>query len=190
MDCPTGCYVTSVVTSLVRCVLSTMHQCMKDSSHHGGKKQTSCQCRKYNPRKPSNLICAQSHSATLVKVLESFVGSWILDRLGNNLNNWQYGALRQCSMTHALVDMLHHWHAAIDKGQSVHSVFLDFAKAFDHVDHNILVNKLVVLSLPDVIVRWICAFLQERRQRVKIGDVLSDWLHHLDRCIAAWMPDP
>jgi len=61
-------------------------------------------------------------------------------------------------MTHALVDMLHHWHAAIDKGQSARTVFVDFAKAFDHVDHNILVTKLVALGLPDVIVRWMCVF--------------------------------
>jgi len=57
---------------------------------------------------------------------------------------------------------LHHWHTAVDKGQSARTVFvdfgLDFAKAFDHVDHNILVTKLVALGLPDVIVRWMCAF--------------------------------
>jgi len=62
-------------------------------------------------------------------------------------------------------------------------VFVDFAKAFDHVDHNVLIAKLVELGLPDVIVRWICAFLRDRRQRVKIGDVMSDWLH-----LAAGMP--
>jgi len=50
-------------------------------------------------------------------------------------------------------------------------VFVDFAKAFDHVDHNILVTKLVAMGLPDVIVRWMCAFLRDRRQRVKTGDV-------------------
>jgi len=33
-----------------------------------------------------------------------------------------------------------------------------------------------VLGLPDVIVRWMCAFLQDRWQRVKTGDVMSDWL--------------
>ena len=30
--------------------------------------------------------------------------------------------------------------------------------------------------LPDFIVRWMCAFLQNRHQRVKIGDILSEWL--------------
>ena len=55
-----------------------------------------------------------SLTATLAKVLESFVGSWILERVGNSLNDRQYGALTQRSTMHALVNMLHHWHAAID----------------------------------------------------------------------------
>ena len=71
---------------------------------------------------------------------------------------------------------MHHWHKAIDEGQSVRAVFIDFAKAFDHVDRNILVAKLIEFGLPDVIIRWMCSFLQHRRQRVKIGDVMSDWL--------------
>ena len=118
-----------------------------------------------------------SLTATLAKLLESFVGSWIiLEHVGSSLDDRQYGAFRQRSTTHALVDMLHQWHAAVDKSQSVRTVFVDFAKAFDHVNHNILVAKLVELGLPDVIVRWMCAFLRDRRQRVKTGDVMSDWL--------------
>ena len=74
------------------------------------------------------------------------------------------------------MDIVHHWHKAVDKGQSVRTVFIDFAKAFDHVDHNIMVAKLTKFGLPDVIIRWMCSFLQHRRQRVKIGDVVSDWL--------------
>ena len=51
--------------------------------------------------------------------------------------------------------MLHHWHAAVDNGESVRTVFVDFAKAFDHIDHNVLVAKLVSLGLPDITVRRI-----------------------------------
>jgi len=72
--------------------------------------------------------------------------------------------------------MTHHWHSAVDKCQSVRCVFVDFVKAFDHIDHNILVDRMRSLGLLDFIVRWMCAFLQGRHQRVKIGDVLSDWL--------------
>jgi len=117
-----------------------------------------------------------SLTATLSKLLESFLGSWILERIEDKLDDHQYGALKGRSTTHALVDMTHHWYRAVDMGQSVRTVFIDFAKAFDHVDHNILVAKLKAFDLPDTIIRWMCSFLHRRRQRVKIGNVMSDWL--------------
>ena len=61
------------------------------------------------------------------------------------------------------------------------TVCVDFAKVFDHVDHNVLVSKLMALGLPDV--RWICSFLSHGRQRVKLGDILTDWLQ-----LSAGMP--
>jgi len=81
--------------------------------------------------------------------------------------------------------MLHHWHDAVDKDQSIHAVFVDFAKAFDHVDHNVglLVIKMLRFGLSDTVMCWMCDFLRHRTERVKIGDVLSDWLP-----ISAGMP--
>jgi len=99
-----------------------------------------------------------SLTATLAKLLESFIGQWILERVNNKLDARQYGALKGRSTTHALVDMMHHWHSSIDKGQSVHTVFIDFAKAFDSVDHNIVVTKMRALDVPDIIIRWLCSF--------------------------------
>ena len=117
-----------------------------------------------------------SLTATLSKLLESFVGSWILDRIEDKFDRHQYGALKGRSTTHALVDIMHHWHKAVDEGKSVRVVFVDFAKAFDHIDHNVLVAKLMDYDLPHTVIRWICSFLHHRHQRVKIGDVMSEWL--------------
>jgi Reverse transcriptase (RNA-dependent DNA polymerase) len=69
------------------------------------------------------------------------------------------------------VDALNYGHSAVDNGQSVRTVFIDYFKAFDHVNHNILVAKLREHGLPDVIIQWLCAFSTDRRQRVKIGSV-------------------
>jgi len=54
-------------------------------------------------------------------------------------------------------------------------VFTDYAKAFDHVDHLTVIKKLGVLGAPPIILRWIHSFLMDRQQRVKVGDVFSDW---------------
>jgi len=117
-----------------------------------------------------------SLTATLGKILESFIGEWILERIGETLDDRQYGVFKQRSTTHALVDMLHHWHSAVDSGQSARIVFIDFAKAFDRVDHNVLMTKMMALNLPEIITRWMYSYLLNRHQRVKIGNVLSDWL--------------
>jgi len=129
---------------------------------------------------PPQLIESDLHPislrVTLSNLLESFVGSWILDRIQDKLDVRQYGALKGHSTTHSLVDMLHQWHKAVNEGQCVRTVFTDFAKAFDHVDHNILITKLMEFGLPDAVTQWMHSFLCHQRQRVTIGNVVSDWL--------------
>ncbi len=49
----------------------------------------------------------------------------------------------------------------------------DYSKAFDLIDHNLLVNKLVDIGLTRHIVRWMAAFLADRSPRVKLRDVYS-----------------
>ncbi len=55
-------------------------------------------------------------------------------------------------------------------------LLLDYSKAFDLVDHNILVKKLYSYDVPDILVHWIGSFLSDRSQRVRIDQELSDWL--------------
>ena len=52
---------------------------------------------------------------------------------------------------------------------------MDFAKAFDHIDHNILLRKLSSMDVPQAIINWIANFLTEREQRVKLGVCTSGW---------------
>jgi len=101
---------------------------------------------------------------TISKVLESIVGTWILEVVCKELDDHQFGALRGRSTTLALVDALHNWHKALDEGQSVRTLFVDYAKAFHHVDHSIVIQKLKSLGVPDFIVRWITSFICERQQ--------------------------
>jgi len=107
-------------------------------------------------------------------LLESFVGAWIVDKIQDKLGSYQYGAMKGRSATHALIDIMHHWNKAVDEGQSVpvRAVFIDFAKAFDHVDHNVLLETFMEFNLPDTISQWMCSFLRHIRQRVKIGRLI------------------
>ena len=76
--------------------------------------------------------------------------------------------------TDALVEMLHKWYEATDEpGTTVRVLFLDYSKAFDLINHETLINKLVAMNLPAHIVRWMAAFLLDREQTVKISDSVS-----------------
>ena len=86
---------------------------------------------------------------------------------------------RTCT-TDVLVEMLHKWYVlhkwyeATDvTGNFVRVLFLDYRKAFDIINHDILIDKLVEMELPAHLVRWMSAFLLDREQRVKIGDAVS-----------------
>ena len=71
--------------------------------------------------------------------------------------------------------MLHVILEALDRGNCfVRIFFADFSKGFDLVDHNALVNELELLNVNNVIVSWLCSFLSNRPQWVKIGNVLSN----------------
>ena len=52
-----------------------------------------------------------------------------------------------------LADMLHHCHKSLDEGQSVPVLYADYAKAFDHVDHKVLLQKLKAHGVLSFIVR-------------------------------------
>ena len=73
--------------------------------------------------------------------------------------------------------MFHEWLRATDgTGSTVRTALLDFRKAFDLVDHHILVAKLLSLGVKPSVVNWIIDFLRGRQQRVKVNGVFSDWL--------------
>ena len=73
--------------------------------------------------------------------------------------------------------MIHTWSKYTDgTGSTVRVVVFDFRKAFDLIDHNILVRKLKDLNIPHNIVSWIVDFLKCRKQRVKLSqDCKSEW---------------
>jgi hypothetical protein len=62
----------------------------------------------------------------------------------------------------------------MDKGESIMVVFFDFSKAFDLVDHALLLNKLEA-HLPEWLIKWVEAYLKNRKQRVKTANFTADW---------------
>ena len=106
-------------------------------------------------------------------IVNKYIGPAVLEVIDPN----QYGAILKTSTLQALVSMVHTWAQATDgTGSAVRVVLLDYRKAFDLVDHSILAAKILELRIPRRIARWVCDFLMDRRQRVKLSnDCFSEW---------------
>ena len=88
----------------------------------------------------------------------------------------QFGNLKNCSTTHALIHLIHRWLAALDKPRnSIKACMIDFPKASDRIDHNILLHKLQQLDIPRILLNFCCDCLHNRSLRVKLGQQKSSW---------------
>ena len=65
------------------------------------------------------------------------------------------------------------WLQAIDAGQYVGAIFLDLTKAFDCVNHNILLQKLYCYRIRGGAHEWIKVSLCSKTQQVSVNNVLS-----------------
>ena len=68
---------------------------------------------------------------------------------------------------------------AMDQRQLTCGVFLDFSKAFDTVNHRILLLKLNKYGFRDITHLWFTDYLTNRKQFVKVGDAESNKLQML-----------
>ena len=114
----------------------------------------------------------------LSKVLEDFVVSWI-EGVGTckHIDSGQIGRLKGSSTTYCLLGFFHNWLSELDNpGCYLRACFLDFSKAFDRIDHTIVIGKLIDLGVCRSIIPWICSFVTDWWHCVKLGQTFSNWL--------------
>ena len=89
----------------------------------------------------------------------------------------QFGAIPKSSTTLALLEMFHEWTQGTDgNGSTIRTLLFDYKKAFDLIDHSILVRKLCALSIPPSITNWIINFLSCHSQRIILTEgCVSEW---------------
>ena len=89
------------------------------------------------------------------------------------ITNCQYGFRNSKSTIQAILNQLQYLYENIDKGNVVISLFLDFRKAFDCVNHKILLAKLERYGVRGVPLEWLSAYLRERQQFTIVGKARS-----------------
>ena len=116
-----------------------------------------------------------SLTSHIIKVFERVVRKKIVDHLelNNLICNKQHGFRYGCS---CLTQLLHHFDdflGALTETSDFDSIYIDHAKAFDKVDHKLLIKKLMLYGIHPKIVNWVESFLTNRTQSVVVDGTLS-----------------
>ena len=129
-------------------------------------KGSRCKASSYRP------ISLTSH---IIKIFERVIRNKLVKFLedNNKLSSLQHGFRKGRS---CLSELLAHYEEIMtnaNQGKGTDTVYLDFAKAFDKVDHNILLKKLENIGIGGTLLRWIKAFLSNRQQEVVVDGFSS-----------------
>ena len=119
---------------------------------------------------PVSIIDFRPISVTpiLSRIVEKIVVSrWLRPAINPQCIADQFGFRPTGSTTCALVYFMHQVTRLLETNAFVRCLLIDFSKAFDIVDHAILLEKLSKLPLPAYCINWIIAFLSGRTHTTK-----------------------
>ena len=111
------------------------------------------------------------------KIMERLIRNALVEHMADNnlFTPEQHGFISGKSCTTQLLEYMEDITQAIDNGDDVDVIYLDFCKAFDRVPHTRLLHKLHGYGIRGELYNWIKDFLSNRIQRVVVNGAESDW---------------
>lgn len=108
-------------------------------------------------------------------IMEKIVVDNITEFLSANghLDPNQHGFTKGRSTETQLLEVSQDWALARNRRVTLHVLYFDFSRAFDRVDHTLLLVKIASLGIGPRIIKWLNAYLSDRTFRVRVDDSLS-----------------
>ena len=118
--------------------------------------------------RPISLTCI------IMKVMERIIRDELLARCGHLIDSRQHGFLKNKSCTTQLVEFCDSLALSLNSNIRSDVIYFDFAKAFDSVNHDIILQKLKTqFNIDSFLLRFIANYLSGRKQCVVIGGSIS-----------------
>ena len=118
-------------------------------------------------------------SKVFERIIYKEINSYMEDKLTKSLTGFRksHGTLQ------SLLTMLEKWKRGIDNGAYVSACFMDLSKAFDTINHDLMLAKLKAYGFSTNALNLIHSYLKNRKQNVHINNKFS-----LERNVIAGVP--
>ena len=120
----------------------------------------------------------------LSKVYERLMHNQIYPYFQTIFSKFQCGFRKGFNAQHCLLAMVEKWRKTLDGGKTG-AVLTDLSKAFDCIDHNLLIAKLNAYGFEKQSINFIYSYLTKRKQRAKVDSVVSLWEIFFQVCFKA-----
>ena len=111
-------------------------------------------------------------SKVLERITYNRLYSFLLDK--NILYDKQFGFQKDNSTEHAILQLTNQILQSFDQDKFTIGIFIDLSKAFDTVDHNILLKKLSIYGIRNTNLKWFKSYLSDRKQYISTDQGNTD----------------
>ena len=110
------------------------------------------------------------------KVMEKFVVQWLMFYVGSKMDPRQFGGLRGNSISHYMIELIHFilYNQDYNLPIAVLACTVDFSKAFNRQNHNLLITKLSDMGVPGWLLNIVMGFLSDRVMVLRYKGETSD----------------
>ena len=109
------------------------------------------------------------------KVFERIVCKQILEYMNDKLSPLLCGFRKGYNTQHPLIRLVENFRSSLDNGDVIALLLMDLSKAYDCLDHELIITKLRSYGFDIKSILLIYSYLKNRKQRVKVGQALSNW---------------
>ena len=113
--------------------------------------------------------------SSVSKIFERSMFDQMSDYIDKFLSPYLCGFRKGCSTQHSLIVMLEKWKNALDNGKYGGALLTDLSKAFDCLDHKLLIAKLHAYGFDYDSLAYIYSYLSDRKHRTKVNNSFSSW---------------